>query len=90
MSHIGECEMPPKQTFRQRIIAVEKAIESDLETLQTLLEQSAPPDEALALLRQIRQMQSLRATLLRRLKARSEMMANDPLLVQQILDSHDE
>ena len=82
--------MTAKQTFRQRIIAVEKAIESDLETLQNLLEQNASSGEALPLVRQIRQMHSLRATLLRRLKARSEMVVGDPLLVQQILDSPDE
>ena len=82
--------MKPGQTFRQRIIAAEKAIESDLERLQTMLEQNAPSEEALPLVRQIRQMQSLRATLLRRLKAKSEMLVSDPLLVQQILDSPDE
>ena len=82
--------MTAKQTFRQRIIAVEKSIESDLETLQTLLEQNAPSDEALPLVRQIRQMHSLRATLLRRLKAKTEVVVSDPLLVQQILDSPDE
>ena len=82
--------MTAEQTFRQHIVAVEKAIESDLETLQNLLEQNAPSDEALPLVRQIRQMHSLRATLLRRLKAKSEMLVGDPLLVQQILDSPDE
>jgi hypothetical protein len=82
--------MTAKQTFRQRILTVEKSIESDLETLQTLLEQNAQPNEALPLVRQIRQMHSLRGTLLRRLKAKSEILVNDPLLVQQILDSPDE
>ena len=82
--------MSANQTFRQRIIAVEKAIESDLETLQNLLEQNAPSSETLPLVRQIRQMHSLRATLLRSLKAKSELLVGDPLLVQQILDSPDE
>jgi hypothetical protein len=82
--------MTTKQTFRQRIIAVEKTIESDLERLQTLLEQNASPEEVLPLVRQVRQMHSLRATLLRRLKAKSEALMSDPLLVEQILDSPDE
>lgn len=82
--------MASKQSFRQRIIAAEKAIESDLEALQTLLEQDAPSEQTLPLVRQIRQTQSLRATLLRRLRAKSEIVVGDPLLVQQILDSPDE
>jgi hypothetical protein len=82
--------MNTKQTFRQRIIAVEKTIESDLEGVQTLLEQNAAPDEVLPLIRQVRQMHSLRATLLRRLKTKSEALISDPLLVEQILDSPDE
>ncbi len=82
--------MAARQTFRQRIIAAEKAIESDLETLQNLLEQDSPSGEVLPLVRQIRQMHSLRATLLRRLKAKTELLVGDPSLVQQILDSPDE
>ena len=82
--------MESRQTFRQRIIAAEKTIESDLERLQSMLEQNVPSDQVLPLVRQIRQMQSLRATLLRRLKTKSEMLVSDPLLVQQILDSPDE
>jgi hypothetical protein len=82
--------MTSKLTFRQRIIAAEKAIESDLEALQTLLEQDASSEQTLPLVRQIRQMQSLRATLLRRLRTKTESIVGDPLLVQQILDSPDE